>query len=335
MNVKFNYIIALLSIASISACVVLLTTSTAMAQGKSPHNDGSPGPDYVLTPEGWTHKSCGRVVPDNSFISEDEYGDIVVKDAKGDEIDFVPKCEHEPKFNRIKNAKFAEQDEEDPATPTIFGWIERSDFFAPTNWWGYDWLNRLDGVFTVPSNPTTNGATVFFFNSLMPSSGNAIIQPVLQYGAAANGGGNYWVIASWYVSPSGSYLVSPMKNVSPGDWIWGTIDSSGCTSSGDCSWSITASNFWQTSTLNTAGGSNVFKWAQPAVLEAYNVSSCANLPSNGQIDFGFTNAYQPGPFPNSRIEMATTLLWNTWITSNQPQCGYSVVNFFRGTTLNF
>jgi hypothetical protein len=84
-------------------------------------------------------------------------------------------------------------DAENPAhDPTINGWVEA------TQW---DDKNQnvdfIDGDWTVPSNPATNGGTIFFFNGIEPSVQTYILQPVLQYGSSAAGGGNYWAIASW------------------------------------------------------------------------------------------------------------------------------------------
>jgi len=66
-----------------------------------------------------------------------------------------------------------------------------------------DNLDLVDGFWTVPSNPSDNGALIYLFNGIEPSNFSAILQPVLQYGSNGAFGGNYWVIASWYVGNSG------------------------------------------------------------------------------------------------------------------------------------
>ena len=44
-----------------------------------------------------------------------------------------------------------------------------------------------------------------------------IIQPVLQYGGgSANGGGNYWGVASWYVTEDDGAIWSDELTVKPG-----------------------------------------------------------------------------------------------------------------------
>jgi hypothetical protein len=55
----------------------------------------------------------------------------------------------------------------------------------------------------------------------------SIIQPVLQWGSSAAGGGPYWAIASWFVG--GAHTVySELKIVNAGDTILGnmTLDAS-------------------------------------------------------------------------------------------------------------
>jgi len=54
------------------------------------------------------------------------------------------------------------------------------------------------------------------------AAGVSIIQPVLQWGSSAAGGGQYWAIASWFVG--GAHTVySDLKQVSSGDTIYGNM----------------------------------------------------------------------------------------------------------------
>lgn len=67
------------------------------------------------------------------------------------------------------------------------------------------------GNFNIPAAPTSyNGQTLFFFTGMQnidwvppetrPSESFDIIQPVAQYGPSSAGGGNFWSMASWYVT---------------------------------------------------------------------------------------------------------------------------------------
>lgn len=57
-------------------------------------------------------------------------------------------------------------------------------------------------VWQVPEPPNaSNGQAVMLFNGIQ--NGDAILQPVLQWGETALGGGNYWAVASWLAGPPG------------------------------------------------------------------------------------------------------------------------------------
>ncbi|KAH9482096.1 hypothetical protein JR316_0004191 [Psilocybe cubensis] len=72
-------------------------------------------------------------------------------------------------------------------------------------------INRFTSTWTVPDIPQSiTGQTIFIFNGLEPSVGDAILQPVLQWGPSAAGGGNYWSIASWWVGPAGVFYTTPL-----------------------------------------------------------------------------------------------------------------------------
>jgi hypothetical protein len=57
----------------------------------------------------------------------------------------------------------------------------------------------------VPPDPQTTGKqTIFLFNGIQNYGSNfGILQPVLQWGPSAAGGGQYWSAASWYVTSGG------------------------------------------------------------------------------------------------------------------------------------
>lgn len=103
--------------------------------------------------------------------------------------------------------------------------------FTDRGWVTYAmWLNQkkapisyFSTTWHVPPAPTTyNEQTVFLFNSIEERSGAAILQPVLQYGPSAAGGGPYWIIACWYVTSSHAFI-SPYQEVSPGESLTGIV----------------------------------------------------------------------------------------------------------------
>ncbi|KAJ7081234.1 hypothetical protein C8R44DRAFT_754068 [Mycena epipterygia] len=101
-----------------------------------------------------------------------------------------------------------------------------------TGWITYaSWLNDNDSpissfttTWTVPDLPATdNGQTLFLFNSIEPATFDAIVQPVLQYGPSAAGGGSCeWTVASWYLFQDHTFVTTPVP-VTVGQTLTGTI----------------------------------------------------------------------------------------------------------------
>ena len=66
-------------------------------------------------------------------------------------------------------------------------------------------LTSFRTTWQVPPAPATQESqTIFLFNGIQNNGTNyGILQPVLQWGSSAAGGGPYWSIASWYVTSGG------------------------------------------------------------------------------------------------------------------------------------
>ncbi|PPR07532.1 hypothetical protein CVT26_013555 [Gymnopilus dilepis] len=62
----------------------------------------------------------------------------------------------------------------------------------------YSFISR----WTVPLLPQQGHQVLRYYTALVPPSADAIIQPVLQYGTTAAGGGQFWSISSWYLDYS-------------------------------------------------------------------------------------------------------------------------------------
>jgi hypothetical protein len=164
-------------------------------------------------------------------------------------------------------------------TGTINGWVESA--------WGSSVKTprRMSVTWTVPPPPTKyDGGIIFFFPSYEPADSSAIVQPVLQYGNSAAGGGAYWALASWYVSSDGTAHFTKLAVVQPGDVIRGDLVSQ-C--DGDnCNVTISASDITSGASRSlTVAISVPFTSVQPAVLEAYGVTDCSELPGNGHLIF--------------------------------------------------
>lgn len=163
----------------------------------------------------------------------------------------------------------------------VNGWVEYADWTAAQT------PGRLATTWHVPDVPATDvGQTLFYFPSYEPSSGNAIVQPVLQWGVSAAGGGSYWAIASWWVGPKGAARHSSLLQVNPGDTIRGTITATQCDDAGGCKFVIvTRDETIDNARQLTVVESIPYTWTQAAVFEVYRVTDCSQLPANG-VRFG-------------------------------------------------
>jgi len=144
-------------------------------------------------------------------------------------------------------------------------------------------VSALNSTWTVPSAPQADeGQTLFFWNGVEPGDASAVLQPVLQWGASAAGGGDTWAYASWYVSAAHGSHFSPLVQVAPGEAVLGTSASSAAGV-----WSISASAPGRApSVLNFAPAPGA-PWATAyVVLEAYGVASdCSLYPAEGAVNF--------------------------------------------------
>ena len=251
--------------------IVFLTVVFAGIAGAAtaaePQKPVSKPDGYVITPNGLHHKSCVRQIAPGERI--DAGGAVIHVNGQREQL---PPCKY-PRLS-LHTGK-----ELDSVSPTVNGWVEYASWVSPSP------LGSLFSQFVVPTPPTNNGGTIFFFPGSEPSDGSTILQPVLQYGPSAGGGGNYWAAASWFCCPAGWQHYSPLINVNTGDTIIGTMGSS-CSGS-SCNWSVTTidMNTSKSTTLSSSNVTTPFTWNVGGVLEAYNVNTCNQFPASGTIGF--------------------------------------------------
>lgn len=272
---------------------------------------------YVATPHGLVHRSCVRHIPNGHRVTADG---VVTRADGGRET--LPPCAH-PRLHPRTLQPIAPS----PATPPppdVNGWVERG------NWTSGAPLGYLAANFIVPQPPASNGALIYFFPGSSPSDGSTILQPVLQYGYGAAGGGNYWSAASWFCCPAGWTTHSDLINVNTGDTISGTM--TGFCSGGNCNWSIATADTTTgvTSVLGADNVSTPFVWNFGGVLEAYSVTSCEQYPADGAIAFTSITLQDQNGNPMQPD-------WSTWVAGGlTPDCGYSVtVNGSNAMTLTY
>lgn len=142
-------------------------------------------------------------------------------------------------------------------------------------------ITSLYGKWTVPPAPQKKSqATLFWWNGIEPADNSAVLQPVLQWGESAAGGGEYWALASWFVSSSHGTIVSNLDNVDTGDVIEGN-----CTLLQNGTWVITGSV--AAKNINTAFSytpEEDYVYAYE-VLEAYDIAECTDYPKVGVVSF--------------------------------------------------
>jgi len=256
----------------VAVFVVMLLGCFACAERQ---NSGPP-PDFVVVPGGFVHKSCLHGVPSEATVIVGTDKHLVVGNG---EKRVIPKCAFPPRFMRpdLGNALF-------PTSPNdrLDGW----QVYAA--WRGPQTLNNFTSMFKVPGLPKQAGTQILYtfpgLQNMGPSSTEPqleidIIQPVLQYGKSEAGGGQYWAIASWYVTTSGDALFSPIKRVNPGDGLYGAMSE---VVPGSGKWSIITRDV--TTGITTV--LNVDKMPitqyEPyayVALEVYTVTDCMEYPS--------------------------------------------------------
>ena len=270
---------------------------------------------YVVTPHGLMHRSCVRRIAPGERISADG----IITHANGNR-EKLPNCKY-PRLNLHTLEPIV------PGTGASLtggkAWVETAYWMSPSA------LGFLSASFQVPSAPSSNGATIFFFPGAEPGDGTPLIlQSVLQYGPSAAGGGNYWAAASWYCCPSNNSHYSSLINVNTGDTVLGTMTAT-CSSSG-CNWSIVTSDTTQvTSTTLSADNVPSLFLNFGGALEAHKVDTCSQYPAAGTITFSKIVLKDQSGKPMQPTWM------NDVVSGVSPSCGFNVQSTATTVTLTY
>jgi hypothetical protein len=143
-------------------------------------------------------------------------------------------------------------------------------------------INNFVTTWTVPQDPRSNdGQTIFLFNGIQNYGANfGILQPVLQWGYSAAGGGAYWSIASWYVTTSGQAFHTDLVQVKPGQSLTGQMILTTSTPN----YSYTSSFVGIAGTELPVHNIAELLWCNET-LEAYSVSQCSDYPASDMTAF--------------------------------------------------
>jgi hypothetical protein len=254
-------------------CVAVLCIALS-EQRKVPA--GEDGGYYRSTPFGYIWSTCVRKVPSGSHIIE-RNGRTIVQDPVTGVEETIPGC-HKPR-KPIQKKLPGPRDAPDD------GWQVWSAYNNQNNATFTSFL----GKFSVPDEPTNfGGGILYMFTGLQndnwiptPNGGNAppgfdIIQPVLQYGdASENGGGDWWGLASWYVTLDDVALWTDLLTMNAGDIIFGNM-----TKVGKTSWFIGGTNT-RTKQTTSFTVTKPRLWTQAwayCTLELYQIYDCSYLP---------------------------------------------------------
>jgi hypothetical protein len=282
-------------------------------------------PDWVQVPGELIRPDCIHQIPAGAVVNisdDSRVGDDVI--LNGEVIAHYEACPEEPIMTRQPGGFVP--------GPTGNGWVEDSDWLLSLK--KNDNIDWLQGEWAVPSAPKKNGATIFLFNGIEPKSGKWIMQPVLQYGPSAAGGGNYWTMASWLVGSKAYH--STLTPVHTGDVLVGTTEQTD-NSGGKLAYFIDAydSNSFADSNLTIHSKGIKWSWAFEGVLEAYNVTACSDFPASGKVKFHGTSLAHG--FPS--LDLYSPLKFNgeldNYSGGGGPSCGFSTSVAGGTAVLNF
>jgi hypothetical protein len=253
-------------------------------------------PELVQVPGNLMRSDCVHEIPNGAKVvvgSDGKTTGDVMKD--GAVIAHYAPCSEEP----IATRHMAAPEQNPMATlnhaplPSFNGWV--ADMQENLSLGASDNVDWESGQFLVPNKPSVNGGTIFLFNGIAPTGENWILQPVLQYGVSAAGGGNYWAIASWFVGTGGAWH-SPLETVNAGDTIYGYTEQTATGSTLDYVSEARDLKTGAYSYLDVYSTGLHWTWAYAGVLEVYNVNSCSQLPSSGYAYFNNSYVYHGFPY---------------------------------------
>jgi hypothetical protein len=230
-------------------------------------------PDYVLTPGGFRHRSLAHSMSPGNRVQRHLDRLFQVEMKTGKQISLYPRI---PKHLII------------PDVGT--NWITYASWSNDTG----SPISRFVTRWIVPPAPETeNGQTIFIFSCLEDAVQDDIIQPVLQWGVAMPGGGNYWSIANWYIDHTGHATYSIPQRVNPGDTVTGIVT---LVSQEGSNYNYRAS-FAEYPELDLpVNGVSELVWASET-LEAYMMSECSDYPNASQTSMSSIEIQTSGNNP--------------------------------------
>ncbi|MBS1598085.1 MAG: hypothetical protein JST75_07650 [Bacteroidetes bacterium] len=248
--------------------------------------------EMVLTPGGFRHRSLVHKI-ESGHALHIEAGRVRLKNLSSGIV-----------------SEFADAALGKPVVPALgSGWIAYGYWNNGTG----KSITSFSSSWIVPPPPSVQSSQVIFlFNGIQNYGANyGILQPVLQWGVSAAGGGAYWSIASWYVTSGGQAFFTNLVNVNPGDNLIGVMKLTGSSASG---FNYTSEFQGVPSTILPVQNIAELFWCNET-LEAYSIDTCSNYPNTD-----FT------AFRNINIQTGTESPVISWTPVNRiTDCGQHAV----------
>lgn len=199
-----------------------------------------------------------------------------------------------------------------PAPALESGWVAHVDWVSSLS----TPISSFTTTWSVPPNPPSwDNQLLYLFNSLVPPESGAILQPVLQYGVSPAGGGQYWSVASWYVTGSDAFFTN-LVTVSPGQSLTGVLT---LTSSSGSSFNYASSFSNIAGTSFALTGSEELKWATET-LEVYGVAKLSDYPTGSTV------------FSNINLRTSAGAPSMAWSVTSDPSDGITTTVNVNGAT---
>ena len=272
--------------------------------------------DYVITPFGYSHPTCVRHISEGETV----LGDDRIQYADGSVEASAPVCEY-PRYTSQGL----------PLTgiePATNGWVEWASATTTSSY------KKMVVTWPVPPNPSYyHGQTIFLFPGLEDDNSpkKCILQPVLQYGPSAAGGGVYWSVAAWKVCTNN--IVDYSSLIGANNGTIGTIWSLCAPGVNHCpTWNVEAkeTGTGQTTTLTATSSEGLeFNWAFGAALEVYGVNGCDYYPDT-------TNDPFTVQLYNNEGDLIENPGWTGQVASGiSPRCAFNVITSATRETLKW
>jgi hypothetical protein len=242
-------------------CVLVLLFAACRKDVSTPPLPPTTNQDLVLTPAGYMERSKVHFIADGHQLSVRNGRLLKVEKTTGKLLeDFGPV--------QITPARIA----------AASGWIAYA-FWTNTG----TAITNFTTNWVVPSAPSSKASqTIFLFNGMQDgtTSTSYIIQPVLQWGPSAAGGGKFWAITNWYVSSSQAFFGS-LVTVNPGTTLTGVMKETAVSGS-NYSYNSSFTGYSSASSLQVNNVPQAF-WAAET-LEAYGITNVSTqYPPNANV----------------------------------------------------